>query len=909
LLKLLSEELELSKSDSDDTFIVVEIFEVLCQIEIVIKEKFISIDKHVDKMHTIVVDSTNKEMTKSAIKFLIYFYVTSFKLNLSQENYKLFESNNSSTEDKLFSLIQYNHDEDIKFGVCLIFFCISIEEKIWTKLTKMNITAVTSNFILNYLIKFFRVYNQKVKNLEKNERVNELDWPDMIIYILRFISWKDNYRRVYHVDYFKDYFHIVLFLFGLNLREWRHDILIATNVYTYYYECKQIFLEIEDNKCVKELYVRIANTFSLMKRLSKLYSECRHNINDLDRRYPSSSTTFKTKFQENSQLYEETAKTISDIFLNTVQSFTTLLSILVNLLVTRELRSNRNKIILKEEFFPSLKKANELEIYEEKQKKKEMMNISQKNGTTAPNDIVKFEEIDFTKINLENFEKFLKNEQSSNIKQTNKSFNQMNVTMQNNTLGDSESSVNTSLQGSTTNGNKHPEKSTSLIHETQKSIQVKRCQCQITLGMLIYNPDSVIDSTDKSAGFYEKDKEVAKLEDLNQRLHNSKSEEDVFHKLIYATNRFIERKTKFKELIESIKTLIKLIKEVLFKENSMVMVNRECMRLLITLTTYAENTYMWLKLDNSKKVHVDYANFSDVILVYKDKDTIWNEEGSDLRKRLIFTPHMKVKAYADKMGVIFYDDHVLVLPNPLRLGNEFTIWFRFFNPVINNNQNWHVLLQDTSGIGSLICIDPTKRKLGLFDSEGNFEDSGIELDRVDLHLKWLQVCLSYKSKIDPKDKCEYIYIEWFLNGKPVLKSDKKVAIPKNIQYIGNSRDFSEPFGVFCDLRVYRTCLDREYIDILYKLDETGRKAKNDTDLINTVFQSTADHVIEKLIVTEDCSEESFYFTIKFINNLLAMRGNRSKFINYNFIMRVNKFLKSSKAEIKKDVCKFLQTLS
>jgi hypothetical protein len=81
LLKLLSEELELSKSDSDDTLIVVEIFEVLCQIEIVIKEKFISIDKHVDKMHTLVVDSTHKEMTKSAIKFLIYFYVTSFKLN------------------------------------------------------------------------------------------------------------------------------------------------------------------------------------------------------------------------------------------------------------------------------------------------------------------------------------------------------------------------------------------------------------------------------------------------------------------------------------------------------------------------------------------------------------------------------------------------------------------------------------------------------------------------------------------------------------------------------------------------------------------------------------------------------------------------------------------------------------
>ena len=857
--------MDLLKTPIESVLLVMETFEILSQIEFVIKDKFIKVEKQVSKTHTLIETTGDENIVKSAIKFLIFFYVTSFKLNMS-ENFKFFLKNESHLEDKLWKVLESSKwSEEVKFGVCLLLFSISIKEKIWTKLKNLNLIKPSVQFMLSYLTKFFRVKNQE--NFDS-------EWIQMLIHILSFISTKENYQKIFHVGYFKEYFNVVLVLFGVNLPEWRHKVLTAMNAYTYYYDCKKIVLETKDNKCIRILYERISQTFINLMNLNKIYSECKRNIDELSKRSANSSANFKSKFQEDARLYEDTAKDVLNVYLVSVQEFTLLLSIFVNLMMTNDFRKSRSSLVLDEAFFPTmLKKKGKKESNEKKNELGSNNNVQHNKFS---------EKIDFRYFSLEVFDSFFKGEMNSNNLKKNKTHDKM---------------IKEEIR---------PFNNYALVTATQSEIEVIRCQSQITLAMLIFNPEASIEGAKKSY-YNEKDEDVVKLQDLIDRLKQNKFEEDTLHKLIYATNRFLEKQTKFKELMENIRKLIDLIKEILYKSKSLVVVNRECLRLLITITTYAENTFLWLKFD-SKKVHVDYANFSDAVLLYKDRDTIWEEEESNTRNRLLFPPHMKVKSYADKMGVIFYDSHVLVLPKSIHLGEEFTVWFRFFNPVINNGK-WHVLLQDPSGIGALVCIDPSRRRLGLFSAEGFFEDSGIDLTRNDLNLKWVQVCLSVNSKADHKGDSEQITLEWYLNGKTVNQTDKKIALPKFVQYVGNSRDYNEPFGVFCDLRVYKTCLNAERIGILYSSDESGRKNKNDSDLIYSVYQRTIDAVIQNFLESKDNSEESFYFAIKFFNNLMAMRGNRAKFINYRLIMKVNQFLKSSKVEIKKDVCKFLQTIS
>ncbi len=314
---------------------------------------------------------------------------------------------------------------------------------------------------------------------------------------------------------------------------------------------------------------------------------------------------------------------------------------------------------------------------------------------------------------------------------------------------------------------------------------------------------------------------------------------------------------------------------------------------------------MWLKFD-STKVHVDYSNYSDVILKYRnpDIDLDPNLKDSEVTKynRIIFPPYKKVKAYADKMGVIFYSDHVLVLPKRLYLGDKFTIWFRFFNPV-PDTERFHVLLQDPTGLGGLIVIHTNKKRLGCFTKDGFFIDSGIDLDNQENQRKWLQVAMSY-GKRDDETK-----VKFYLDGKPLNNPLTKVSLPNVIQYIGNSRDYTEPFGIFCDLRIYRNECNANEIKSIYNEDIIKKVEKTETDLLNFIFYQIIDNIIDNFLKSNDESEETFYFTIKLINNIMANRSNRSKFIKYELIMKIASFFKTKKKETKKEISKFLLTIS
>jgi len=86
--------------------------------------------------------------------------------------------------------------------------------------------------------------------------------------------------------------------------------------------------------------------------------------------------------------------------------------------------------------------------------------------------------------------------------------------------------------------------------------------------------------------------------------------------------------------------------EILFKSASFV--NKEILRLLCTLTMFTDQTLLWVKCD-SKKTHIDYSNYSDILLKYKNRNILLDEKNSKLSdlqaKRILTLPFQKVLQY------------------------------------------------------------------------------------------------------------------------------------------------------------------------------------------------------------------------------------------------------------------------
>jgi hypothetical protein len=88
-------------------------------------------------------------------------------------------------------------------------------------------------------------------------------------------------------------------------------------------------------------------------------------------------------------------------------------------------------------------------------------------------------------------------------------------------------------------------------------------------------------------------------------------------------------------------------------------------------------------------------------------------------------------------------------------------------------------------------------------------------------------------------------VQWYLNGilrqgtKNIIKGNKVISqnnnnleIHRKIMYIGNSRDYNEPFGIFCDLRIFR---DYKYEDEIASLFEEKIDVEDDEDDIWKLF--------------------------------------------------------------------------
>jgi hypothetical protein len=273
------------------------------------------------------------------------------------------------------------------------------------------------------------------------------------------------------------------------------------------------------------------------------------------------------------------------------------------------------------------------------------------------------------------------------------------------------------------------------------------------------------------------------------------------------------------------------------------------------------------------------------------------------------------------MGIIMYTSHHLLIPKVLYLGKSFTIFFRFYYPFINT-ENEHVLLQDCSGIIPLIAITEDRKSLISYSREGDIIDSGIIFDKKKIN-GWLHACMTYMENSNHRK------ITFFFQNEQMNSYEKEgYQLTDNIAYIGNSKDFTKPFGVFCDLRIYSGFIDihgYKQIAILNDEEKKNIKKSGEGGSSHVSFLSKINDVIMPKILSNfldvnsignplkcndfDNTEESFYFFIKVLNGLLINKENRNGYINYELIFKIMDFLCSKSVEIKKDITKFLNSIA
>lgn len=299
---------------------------------------------------------------------------------------------------------------------------------------------------------------------------------------------------------------------------------------------------------------------------------------------------------------------------------------------------------------------------------------------------------------------------------------------------------------------------------------------------------------------------------------------------------------------------------------------------------------------------------------------------------IINLPFHKVKPFSNEMGIIMFTTHHLLIPKILNLGKTYTIFFRFFYPLINTDSE-HVLLQDSTGTVPLVAVTRDRKSLVCYSKSGEAIDSGINLEQKNLH-GWLHAGVSYAENSDHRK------ITFFFQNTQMNSYEKEgFQLPDNIAYVGNSKDFSCPFGAFCDLRVYSSAVDVNGFRQISKVCEDDNKYFNNNNINNNLnnrniaFDSSGyvsflhrinNNVLPKILSNFldvngsgnplkcndfDNTEESFYYLIKVLNALLIDKNFRNSYINYELIFKIMEFLCAKSVEIKKDIAKFLNTIA
>ena len=491
---------------------------------------------------------------------------------------------------------------------------------------------------------------------------------------------------------------------------------------------------------------------------------------------------------------------------------------------------------------------------------------------------------------------------------------------------------------------------------------------QIPLAIAMYNPNArmVIQgdndyggascSEDVSGVSNELYGDLYNLNGLLELLQQNRRDNQILHKVLYTINRFCCKRTELKFIFDTLKSVVREVKTLLVEKGIPLYVSRECFRLLCTLSTRIDSCFLWLKFD-SPKLTIDSSNSNDVVLRYMNDELNWEDNTTkqyqyETEAKSVITSSVKqsmlsaqgtedkqikqlpvngVQPYNKSMGILTFDKHFIFLPQPIVLTNDndssYTIWFRFYNPV-PSSAKWHTLLQDSTGLISLVAVDSSTKRIGSFLSNGDFVDSGIDLSKHSLRHKWLQVAVVFKSFGHEGQSNVIGELKWFLNGEAVKEEMQvvhyvrgkarryhanKYIMANNVQYIGNSRDYNEPFGAFCDVRLYKGCKRDDEIKAMYVSEEKSSVSVNSSshsEILKLLFEELHKECVVFAMNVSYVSEEVLLFLVKFVNNLMSDKACRWPFTDFAFIMKLsNEGYEYPRLEVKKELVKYLQIVS
>ena len=691
-------------------------------------------------------------------------------------------------------------------------------------------------------------------------------------------------KKIKHTTLYVSLIPIPSLLFYINFPFFRVDLLKIINFFVHFEGCKEALLEDKYLKLREELYNRIEYNFEGLKKsnimaksLLKQYLEIKEQLRQVE--ISPNSTTYENivranKLTENKKITSSLYFSTKTNFLSQFNEFGLLISIFVNLMIQNDYEKGIIKLCCNK--FDKVDKFFHFEDVEEQYL------------------FVRKEERSFYVGEFLTFYDFFKNECEFKKDLFNTENNKNNIYLKNYIL-------------------------------------------QILLAIFIHSPElHILLDVNDNPGQITINPQIYNIQTLFEMIKINNDNYELLQKIFFALTRYFDKEVlvNSKEIIDITRIFLNDIKDLLQNKHIPIYTSREIFKFLNSLLKEKQNCLLWMKMEN-KKYQIDSINRNDVTiksklknndtrnlsLLHTDGDVPENETRDETEKRLmnsrkiIALPFKRINPYKNKFGVLTYSTHSIQLLNSLELEDghdqSFTISFFFFNPVITSNK-LHVLIQDETGSIPLVAIDRECKSIGCFDIYGNFIDSGIDLTLSCYKNKWLHFTIIYDSKTTEANIKLNGEISFYLNGqlvenisigsqipyfktkiyslesKKVITLDKK-ELPNKIKFIGNSKDFSYPFGAFCDLRIYKGVKTIKEVEKIFRAYEPKFQNENeDTDLHKIILELLGEVLINYCLSASNMPQEVCLYLTKFLNSIICRNDVRYKFLNYKFIVKVAK---------------------
>jgi len=304
---------------------------------------------------------------------------------------------------------------------------------------------------------------------------------------------------------------------------------------------------------------------------------------------------------------------------------------------------------------------------------------------------------------------------------------------------------------------------------------------------------------------------------------------------------------------------------------------REAAKAISNMTSAFDSMCLWMKFDSNRLVN-ESSNCSHI---------------AELGKPQLLPPG---KGLYDNWGVfVNYGDVFEVSNRSALLGRQWSISVWVLIPVLNTGV-FHTLIQNVHGFGGFLVIDEEGKMLGAFDElSGEFIESGVNLKK--LKKGWRHIAVTCDNKNSNS-------ITFFIDGRASSKS-QYIICSEPIGYVGNSKDGQEPFGIFCDLRIFNTLLTERQVAHLafYETDiEMGLPDKISQQMLE---HGIIDLLIEKLEVE---IEETLSQVCRALANIASKKECRTYIMEKGVFERVMKNVNSTHEDLSHHVCRLICNL-